>query len=237
MANFLQMNIGEKKVKYPVKKQINLLRFETEKSHSKDILSIILIVLCLVAFAKFGVYDQFMKLQAAQREYGIAQDQLIELRQGNATYEDIKKEYDKVTEWYMTEEEKATIDKMDVLKMLEDDLMPYVSVVNVSVAGTTVTVQTGETTLETVAEFLLRLQNDKRNRTATVTTTSTAGSGTVVATIIIDFAGGKEEVQEEKKTEEDINEEVEEKNTEETEDENQKEVISETAGGDADAES
>ena len=196
MGNLMKTNLGGKTIKYPEKTQINLVRFETEKSHSKDILIILLILLCLIAFAKYGVYDEFLKLQAAQKEYSVVQGQLIDLRQANSNYEDVKKEYDRVTEWYMTEEEKSVIDKLDVLKMLEEDLMPYVEVMNLSVAGTMITAQTGYTNLETVAEFLLKLQSDSRNRTATVTTTAAAGQKdkkeNVVATVMIDFIGGTE---------------------------------------------
>ena len=48
--------------------------------------------------------------------------------------------------------------------------------------------------LEVVSEYLIRLQNDPRNRTATVTTTSAAGNsgekGAVTSAVIIDFIGG-----------------------------------------------
>ena len=202
MGYLLKTNLGGKTKKYPEKTLINLVRFETEKSHSKDILIVLLILLCLIAFAKYGVYDQFLKLQQAQREYGVVQGQLIELQQANSNYDEIKKEYDRVTEWYMTEAEKSVIDKMDVLKMLEEDLMPYVEVMNLSVAGSMITAQTGNTDLETVAEFLVRLQSDTRNRTATVTTTAAAGQDgkkkNVVATVMIDFIGGTENMAETK---------------------------------------
>lgn len=181
--------------KYPDKTTINLVRFQTEKSASKDILIILLIAVVLIAFGKFAVFDQLNRIQEAQRIHAIKQEELQTLKQQNASFEQVKEEYDRVTEWYMTEAEKAIIDKMDVLAMLEDDLKPYVEVKSISVNGTTISIQAGQTTMETVSEFLLRLQMDPRNRTATVTTTSAAGSsqsGTamVTSTIIIDFIGG-----------------------------------------------
>ena len=196
-ASLFSMNLGGKSkriTKFPEKTTINLVRFETEKSHTMDFLVVLLLLLCLVAFAKFFVYDQFTALQNAQRQYSAVQDQLFSLRQNNSAYSDVKAEYDRVTEWYMTEAEKNIIDKREVLKMLEEDLMPYVELKSISVAGTIVSVQTGITTLEVVSEYLIRLQNDPRNRTATVTTTSAAGNsgvkGTVTSAVIIDFIGG-----------------------------------------------
>ena len=196
-ASLFSMNLGGKSkriTKFPEKTTINLVRFETEKSHTMDFLVIVLLLLCLVAFAKFFVFDQFTALQEAQRQYSVVQEQLSSLRRSNSVYNEVKAEYDKVTEWYMTEAEKSIIDKRDVLKMLEDDLMPYVEVRSISIAGSTVSVQTGITSLEAVSEYLIRLQNDPRNRTATVTTNSAAGNSgekeVVTSAIIIDFVGG-----------------------------------------------
>ena len=112
-ASLFSMNLGGKSkriTKFPDKTTINLVRFETEKSHTMDFLVVLLLLLCLVAFAKFFVYDQFTALQNAQRQYSTVQDQLFSLRQNNSVYSDVKAEYDRVTEWYMTEAEKNIID-------------------------------------------------------------------------------------------------------------------------------
>ena len=195
-SSFLSMSIGSKPkrvTKYPDKTTINLVRYETEKNNLKDILVILLIVVGLAAFGKFAVYDQLTALNEAQRQYGIVQEQLTALRQANANFDEIKAKYDEVTDWYMTADEKAIIDKIAVLEMLEEDLMPYVEILRVQVSGTTVTVATGETDLATVSTFLLKLQRDERNSTATVTTTSAAssvdGEERVTAAVIINFIG------------------------------------------------
>ena len=125
----------------------------------------------------------------------IVQDQLISLQQYNARYDEVKAQYADVTEWYMSDEEKLIPDKMDIIEMLEEDLMPFVKIRQVQVSGHLVTVQTGEATLETVAKFLQKLQTDKRNSSATVTTTSATNASktkkeTVTASVIIYYTGG-----------------------------------------------
>ena len=154
-----------------------------------------LLILAVILFLKFAVYDQIAKLQKAQQEYMIVQDQLISLQQYNARYDEVKAQYDDVTEWYMSDEEKLIPDKMDIIEMLEEDLMPFVKIRQVQVSGHLVTVQTGEATLETVAKFLQKLQTDKRNSSATVTTTSATNASktkkeTVTASVIIYYTGG-----------------------------------------------
>ena len=190
---------GKRVTKYPEKTSINLVRYETEKSNTMDLLVMLLIVVLLAAFGKFFVYDEFDKLSRAQHQYGAVQDQLTELRQANARYDDVKKAYDSVTEWYLTDEEKKIIDKTEVIAMLEQDLMPYVELMRVQVTGTTVAVETGETTLPVVSKFLLILQEDPRNLTATVTTTAAAsqidGEERVKASVIIQFIGKRAEAE------------------------------------------
>ena len=197
-ASFLKMSIGSggKRVsKYPEKTTINLVRYETEKSNLGDILAIAVIVLGIVAFAKFAVLDQMDALRQAQMKYGVVQDQLTTLRQANAKYAEVKAKYDEVTDWYMTTDEKQIIDKVAVMQMLEEDLMPYVELMRVQVSGNVVTVATGETNLSTVSKFLMILQQDPRNSSATVTTTSAASSAEgeqrVTAAVIINFVGEK----------------------------------------------
>ena len=196
--SILSKNIGgsgRSSGKYPDKTTINLIRNENAKANRLRLILYPLLILAVVLFLKFAVYDQIAKLQRAQQEYMIVQDQLISLQQYNARYDEVKAKYDDVTEWYMTDEEKLIPDKMDIIEMLEEDLMPFVKIRQVQVSGHVVTVQTGEANLETVAKFLQKLQTDKRNSSATVTTTSATNAGntkkeTVTASVIIYYTGG-----------------------------------------------
>ena len=196
--SILSKNIGgpgRSAGRYPDKTTINLIRNENAKANRMRLIFYPLLILAVILFLKFAVYDQIAKLQKAQQEYMIVQDQLISLQQYNARYDEVKAQYDDVTEWYMSDEEKLIPDKMDIIEMLEEDLMPFVKIRQVQVSGHLVTVQTGEATLETVAKFLQKLQTDKRNSSATVTTTSATNASktkkeTVTASVIIYYTGG-----------------------------------------------
>lgn len=106
-----------------------------------------------------------------------------------------KEQYDEVTDWYMTDEEKMEADKGSVFDMLDADMMPYVKLENVSISGSTITVQTGVTDLSTVSTFLKALQNDSRNGYVTVTTAAASGDETgnlVTASVVITWATSSE---------------------------------------------
>ena len=98
----------------------------------------------------------------------------------------------------MTEEEQMVIDKSNVFEMLEEDLVPYVGIKNVQIKGNKIVIQTNKTTLDTVSEFLHKLQLDKRNSFVSVTTANASNekdviTNDVIATINITYSGGVSE--------------------------------------------
>ena len=183
---------GRKDTDYPSKTYINLVSNEQAEKDKKAIGWFLVFLVFLGFFVKFGVYDQIDKLNQAEAEYNLMQSQLSQAQAANADYADIKAQYDKVTEWYMSDEEKMELDKNNVFDMLEEDLMPYVELQSVAVSGSTITVQTGVTDLDTVSTFLSKLQSDKRNAFVTVTTAAASterdpSSNLVTASVVITY--------------------------------------------------
>ena len=160
----------KKTVKYPTRYYINLYKDETKGKSKYSFIALGVFIVFLALFAKFGIYDQVEKVNAASRAYNKAMDELLAVQQSNKEYEEVKKMYDEVTDWYMSEEEQKEVDKINVFRMLEDDMMPYVGIKSVQISGNKVAVQTGVTTLDVVSKFVEILQNDERNGFVTVTT-------------------------------------------------------------------
>ena len=190
--------IGKKnvKIKYPEKTYINLVQSENKGNDRKAFAWFLVFLIALAIFTKFAVLDQLDKISRAEAAYNQMLGQVNEIKKANSEYDAVKAEYDEVTDWYMTEEEKAEIDKYNVFKMLEDDMMPYVGIKSVQIAGNTIAVQTNVTTLQTVSKFLSVLQNDHRNGFVTVTTASASNGkeetkNDVVASVIITYGGAE----------------------------------------------
>ena len=144
---------------------------------------------------KFAVLDQLDKIARAESAYNQVQAQINEVRNANNSYDAVKLKYDEVTDWYMTDEEKMEVDKNNVFRMLEDDIMPYVGIQSVQIAGNTIVVQTNVTNLHTVSTFLSILQNDHRNGFVTVTTANASNedqsNNSVIASVIITYGGAE----------------------------------------------
>ena len=193
-----ELSFGKKggKVKYPEKTYINLIQDETTSNNRKAIIGFLVFLLFLAVFVKFAVYDQLAKINRAEQQYRVVETQLNAARQANNEYDEVKKQYDEVTDWYMTEEEKAVVDKSNVFRMLENDIMPYVGIRTVQIAGNTISVTTENTNLQTVSTFLSALQNDTRNGFVTVTTASASNgkdvkTNDVIANVIITYGGSE----------------------------------------------
>jgi len=180
---------------YSTKTYINLVQDKTETDNRRAILLFLLFLVCLGVFVKFAVIDQLAMINRAEAAYRTIESQVQAARQTNSEYADVKKEYDEVTAWYMTEEEKMEVDKSAVFRMLENDMMPYVGIQSVQIAGNTIVVQTDITNLQVVSRFLSALQNDSRNGFVTVTTASASTDSSVTnnditATVVITYGGG-----------------------------------------------
>ena len=183
------------KVRYPDKTYINLIQDQTETNDRRALIGFGIFLIFLAFFVKFAVLDQLNKVAEAARTYNQVLAQVNEVRNANSAYDSVKAQYDEVTDWYMTDEEKMEVDKNNVFRMLEDDLMPYVGVQSVQIAGSTIVVQTNVTNLHTVSTFLSVLQNDSRNGFVTVTTASASkqneDNNAVIATVIITYGGSE----------------------------------------------
>ena len=190
-----EISLKPVKARYPEKTYINLVVDEQKAKDQKAIIWFAVFLAVLAGFVKVGVYDRLDELNAAEAQYNQMAAQLTKLQEANSSYDSVKEQYDEVTDWYMTDEEKMEADKGSVFDMLDADMMPYVKLENVSISGSTITVQTGVTDLSTVSTFLKALQNDSRNGYVSVTTAAASGDETgnlVTASVVITWATSSE---------------------------------------------
>ena len=195
-----ELSFGKKgskggKIRYPEKTYINLVQDENKGKDQRSLIGFGIFLVFLAIFVKFAVFDQLDKVAQAERAYNQVLAQVNEVRAANSEYDAVKAKYDEVTDWYMTDEEKMEVDKNNVFRMLEEDIMPYVGIQSVQIAGNTIVVQTNVTNLHTVSTFLSVLQNDSRNGFVTVTTANASNedqsNNSVIASVIITYGGAE----------------------------------------------
>lgn len=155
-------NAATKAVKLPKKTVINLAQRESRK---KDIVTIVvgltLIVIMASCVAKFGVLDQLERLNRAEAEYNQAHRQYLLVQEAVADYPMVEERYRTYSrKWLESGEEEGlvTVDRVDILDMMEEYLRPYGLVNSADVTGTMLTVNMSGMNLREISAMLARVE-------------------------------------------------------------------------------
>lgn len=183
----LKTNTAAKAVKVPTKRTINLAKRE---SHRRDIvtLAVGIFVILLLSFcvAKFGVIDQLARLTEAEREYNSVHTQYLEMKEAVAKYPEVEREYHTYSRKWMSEDSEVavSVDRLDVLTLIEQHMMNVGNVETVMVSGDLVLVTMNGMNLEEISVMLADL-----SRQDTVASTAlTIASTTKTANEDVDFS-------------------------------------------------
>lgn len=173
-----EMKIESKKaLRLPTKKSVNLARRE---SNSKNLVTVavglVLIALISAGVAKFGVIDPLARLSEAESAYGAVHTQYVQMQDAIGDYAAIEHEYRTYSRNWMQSEKSdlfVSVDRADVLDLLETQLMPNGTVKTVTVKGNTVVVTMSGMNLTQISEMFGALQEQSIVATASLTIAST----------------------------------------------------------------
>ncbi len=120
MSLDLNMTLGKKaKPKYPAKKSMNLMVREDESGRpSRLLLTLLVVVIVVTLFTKFGVIDRLASVSAAEDKLSLARAQLEDMNSSLRSFDKVREDYHRYSDGYLTEEEKALPDRLDLLSML-----------------------------------------------------------------------------------------------------------------------
>lgn len=184
-----EISFGKKTAKWPSKTSMNFVSDEQAKTNRKALIGFVIFLVLLVPFTYFGVISMIQKVSDAEAKYNTLQAQVTALNETTADYAEVKEKYDAITGSYMTTEELANMNRLDILTMIEEDIKPSITVTSISISGSKVSIQSGSTNLATVSDVIVKLQADKRNQYVTVTTTSASSDkNSVIASFEITYA-------------------------------------------------
>lgn len=169
--NALSKEIKLTKDVYPSKRSMNFISDNEAKYNKISLIVFIVFILGLLAFTKFGVLDTLSKTNALESNYSSYQSTIDSLNEQLANYDEINTKYNELVGDFLTESEANSLNRMDIIDMLDEDVMPYVDITNFSVSGNQISVYTGVTDLNTVSKVLGILQNDDRTSYVTISRT------------------------------------------------------------------
>ena len=185
MSNNVQGNVlnkpigGNKKIKYPDKQVINFIKDEKKHSDGKALLVFTLFMAALLVFIYFGVILQLRKIDAAERAYNQAQEDLYDWQSKNDALSDVEKEYESRVEMYYSEDETKYSNRKEIIDMISDDVLPYLDDVSVDISSDNqINIYANQADFSAVSEVLDILKADDRIYYVNVTTSNQQSSMT-----------------------------------------------------------
>ena len=158
----------------PVKRTINLAtQGEKKMNVGLAIPSVVLIIVIAAVFSKFLVIDRFAEVTAAQR---VVYDLQTRLDQGYAEladFDDLSELYAHYTYSGFTAEELNRTDRVDVLNLIRNMVLPYAEVNSWSVTGNQLTINMTGESLQQINLIVQQLEQQDLVDFCTVNTANT----------------------------------------------------------------
>lgn len=191
--NVLSKEIKLNKDVYPTKRSMNFIVDNEAKYNKISLVVFIIFMLGLLAFTKFGVIDTLTKTSALESNYNSYQSSIDSLNEQLSKYDEVNEKYNELVGDFLTESEANSLNRMDIIDMLDDDVLPYVDITNFSVSGNQISVYTDVTDLNTVSKVLGILQNDDRTSYVTISRTLADSSNDQLVTADIEITYATED--------------------------------------------
>lgn len=156
---------------YPKKRTMNFVVDKEAKTNKIAVICFGIFLVALVLFTKFGVIDTLFKTSALESNYNSSNNTLNTLREELSDYSEIEEKYNELVGSFLTDDEKSCLNRTDIIRMLDQDVLPYVDITNYSITGNTISIYTGVTDLNTVSKVVSTLQDDDRTEYVTVNRT------------------------------------------------------------------
>ena len=145
-------------VQLPSKKTMNFVHHESSINVKKMLPLILVIIVAIGVFAKFAILDPLDKKTAAYTELGIKQQQLDAVNAKLSGYDELEKEYGRYSYGWMNETEVNMVNRMDVLRMVEEEIASKAFIDNLAVNNNVLTLNIHGITLEQASAMVKSLE-------------------------------------------------------------------------------
>lgn len=168
---------------YPTKTTMNLFyKPDRTTKPATAALYVLFALTCLLGLSKLLVYDLWMEDRRAQQELSAVEAQLDSAREQLSDYDEVRERYSRYS---ATEEERALIDRLQVLDLL-DKAAGAAHLDSVSISGDAAQVQLSGATLAQTAEIVRVLETSPIVAGTVVNTAATTqDAGALVQTSIL----------------------------------------------------
>lgn len=193
---------GKGRAGYPNKQYINIMDgMKPDENRTLEILIFIVFLIALAVFTKFGVIDKIAQMSAAEAAYNDMQRQITELREQNADYEEVKRDYSHYGRGYLDDTEILLMDRENVLDLLDKYVLKSADIKTLNISDNTVTLTVEKTRLSAISSIVKELEEEPAVSFVTVNVAGTnregnesSGNKQVTATMYIELVknGGEQ---------------------------------------------
>ena len=171
--------MNRKKGAYPTKRTMNLFyKPDRTTKPATAALYVLFALTCVLGLGKVTVYDLWAETQGAEQTAAGEQTRLEGIMAELADYSEVQERY---SLYSATEEERAAIDRMEVLELLDGALGGSAELNTVAIGGDAVQLQFSGVTLAEIARIVRALEASPIVAGTRVNTASTTeGSGALV---------------------------------------------------------
>jgi len=174
----------------PSKKTMNFVPRRKALSSSTVAIVVLVVFAVVVVLTKFGFLDPLSKKSTAELKLANAQAELAELEAKINEYGDLALDYDRYSFYWMTDTELSLVNRIDVLKLLEKQVMSVATIENFSIDDNIMTLNIRGVTLERASAIVKELENSSMVESAAVYSASAADA--VEASIFMSITLTKE---------------------------------------------
>ena len=163
--------MSKRKAAYPAKRSMNLFYKPDRTTKPATVaLYVFFVLVCLLGLSKFLVYDVWMETVQALQALAAAEQQRNSLLLELKDYNEVRERYSRYS---ATEEERALIDRMEVLALLDEAVGSTADMDTMSINGSTVQLQFSGVTLAQTAQIVRALEESPIVAFTTVNTAAT----------------------------------------------------------------
>lgn len=158
-----------KQIKYPSKTSFNLFKCaEKKRVQPWQWALFFAFLIALGLFTKFCVIDRLALASEAKNNYEDMLHRIEVLQAQNVDYDEVRYEYSRYSNGYLTEEELAQVDRLESVELLEEYILNRADYIRAAFNGNSIDVFIVNTTLNEVADIINDLELDGRAEYITV---------------------------------------------------------------------
>ena len=155
-----EIKLGGRKKRYPVRKSINLYIVERHTKQNTIALCLFGVYLvCLYLFVQFAVIDQLQKVDQLEQQYNNTEQAYEALSEQNSDYDKVLQEYSHYGNGYLNDDEKALQDRMEILKIAEDQILDKDALESITISGNQATLTINSQKLSNVSSLAADLED------------------------------------------------------------------------------